>query len=181
MSHPPVKPWTVESRTLVDDHRIFRLHRDRARSTARPEQAGDFVVLAVPDWVNVVALTPDEQVVVIEQYRHGTRSITLEIPGGMVDPGETMVAAGLRELAEETGYAGDSVELIGVVEPNPAFQDNARPVGAQDLDPNEEIAVRLVPLADIPGLIRSGAITHALVVAAFHHLTLHAAQSTSVG
>jgi 8-oxo-dGTP pyrophosphatase MutT (NUDIX family) len=120
----------------------------------------------------------------VEQYRHGTQSITLEIPGGMVDPGEDMTVAGVRELREETGFIGDNAELIGVVEPNPAFQNNrcgtllvrgVRQVAAQDLDPNEEIRVRLEPLERIPELIRSGAITHSLVVAAFHHLSLRQA------
>jgi 8-oxo-dGTP pyrophosphatase MutT (NUDIX family) len=90
----------------------------------------------------------------------------------------------VRELREETGFIGDNAELIGVVEPNPAFQNNrcgtllvrgVRQVAAQDLDPNEEIRVRLEPLERIPELIRSGAITHSLVVAAFHHLSLRQA------
>lgn len=183
MSDRPIVPWTVEHTRKVADRRIFSVQLVRARSRLRPHQVGEFVVLDVPDWVNVIALTPEREVVLVEQYRHGTRAITLEIPGGMVDPGETMHAAGLRELLEETGFAGDAAHHIGTVEPNPAFQDNrcgtllvqgAQPIAAQDLDPNEEIRVRTVPLTDIPDLIRSGAITHALVVAAFHHLTLWA-------
>jgi len=99
----------------------------------------------------------------------------------MVDPGEDFVEAGIRELREETGFAGRGVELIGVVDPNPAFQNNrcgtvlvrdVQIVAPQDLDPNEEIRVRLVPLASVGELIRSGAITHSLVVVAFHHLSL---------
>lgn len=176
-----VPPWTVESETPVADHRIFQISRVRAQSALRPGHASDFVVLHAPHWVNVIALTDYDHVVFVEQYRHGTRAITLEIPGGMVDPGEGFVEAGLRELAEETGYGGGHASQIGVVEPNPAFQTNrcgtvlVRGVslqGAQELDPNEEIRVRLEPLSAVPELIRSGAITHALVVAAFHHLTL---------
>lgn len=176
---PP--PWTVEAETPLGDHRIFSLSRVRSRSVLRPDHASDFIVVHAPDWVNVVALTEDDQVVLVEQYRHGTRRVTLEIPGGMVDPGESFLDAGLRELLEETGFGGGTPEVIGVVDPNPAFQTNrcgtvlvrgVQRLREQDLDPNEEIAVRLAPLADIPDLIRGGAISHSLVVVAFHHLSL---------
>lgn len=178
---PAPPPWTVEEETPLGDFRIFSLDRVRSRSALRPGHASDFIVLRAPDWVNVVALTDADEVVLVEQYRHGTRSLTLEIPGGMVDPGESFLEAGLRELLEETGFGGGTAEVIGVVEPNPAFQTNrcgtvlvrgVTRMGAQDLDPNEEISVRLEPLAAIPELIRGGAISHALVVVAFHHLSL---------
>jgi 8-oxo-dGTP pyrophosphatase MutT (NUDIX family)/thiol-disulfide isomerase/thioredoxin len=178
-------PWVVEADELLLQTRIFGLRRRRARSTARPGVVGDFVVVDAPDWVNVIALTDDGQVVLVAQHRHGTGAPTLEIPGGMVDPGEGFVAAGLRELEEETGYGGGEAELIGVVEPNPAFQSNrcgtvlvrgARLVGPQKTDEHEEIDVSLAPLAAVPGLIRGGQIAHALVVAAFHHLHLAGAR-----
>ncbi len=179
MHDDPVPPWQIEVEKPLLDTRLFRVRGVRARSRLRPDHASDFVVLDTADWVNVIALTPDKQVVTVRQYRHGTASVTLEIPGGMVDPGESFVQAALRELAEETGYVGADARQIGLVEPNPAIQSNrcatvlvrdARPLGAQALDGNEEIAVGTVPLADIPALIQSGRITHALVVAAFYHL-----------
>ena len=183
MSDAPVLPWTLEAERPLLDLGILRIRGVRARSTQRPHHASDFVVLDTADWVNVIALTDDDHVVLIEQFRHGTAAITLEIPGGMVDPGEDFVTAGVRELAEETGYGGGLAVQIGLVEPNPALQSNrcatvvvrgVRLLGKPDLDPNEEIRVRTEPLAAIPGLIRDGAITHALVVAAFHHLHLAA-------
>lgn len=180
---PPTSPppWTVESEQELLDLRILQLRRVRARSRLRPDHASDFVVFDAPDWVNVIALTPDERVVLVEQYRHGTRAVTVEIPGGMVDPGEDFIAAAVRELAEETGFVGASAVQIGVVDPNPAIQSNrcgtvlvtgAQQTQAPDLDPNEEIAVRTVPLSEMGTLLSDGTITHSLVVAAFHHLHL---------
>jgi ADP-ribose pyrophosphatase len=179
---PKTPPWTLEEDEAILRTRVFTVHRRRRRSALRPERVADFYVMECADWVNVIALTDDARVVMVEQYRQGTDDITLEIPGGLVDPGEGPLEAGLRELREETGFASDRPgALIGCVAPNPALQSNrchtalvrgvAR-VGAQDLDNNEEIAVRCVPLGEIPGLIRAGVITHALVVAAFHHLSL---------
>jgi 8-oxo-dGTP pyrophosphatase MutT (NUDIX family) len=177
----PLKPWIVESEETVFTTRIFTVDEISARSAERPEISGTFVALNTADWVNVIARTPAGELVLVEQYRHGSREITLEIPGGMVDEGEDFGAAGARELLEESGYSGDSPVLLGVVSPNPAIQknrlgtvliDNVRPVADQSPDHHEELAVRLVPRAEIPALIQTGAINHALVIVAFHHLTL---------
>lgn len=178
MSTPP---WTLESRETLLETRIFSVEALRARSQLRPQHSGEFVAVRCVDWVNVIAQDDDGHVVFVEQYRHGTGAVTLEIPGGMVDPGEDFIAAGLRELLEETGYGGGTAELIGVVEPNPAFMTNrcgtvwvrgVKRVAEPDPDPNEELAVSTHSLAAVDHLIRSGRIQHALVVAAFHHLHL---------
>ena len=172
-----MRPWPKLASQLLGDFRIFRLHSQRFVSP-RTEREHDFYVLDVPDWVNVVAVTPDQKVVLIEQFRFGTAALTLEIPGGMIDPGEDPVAAARRELLEETGYDAERFTLLGHVEPNPAIQNNrcytvlaegARLLGAQDLDEKEDIGVVLRPLSDVPQLLRSGAISHALVWAAFLH------------
>lgn len=173
-----VPPWQVREAGTIAKTPIFSLNKRRCTS---PEsgKTGDFVYLDSPGWVNVLAITDDDHVVMIEQFRHGLAAVTLEIPGGMVDGNESATVAGLRELREETGYAGDDAELIGVVSPNPAIQNNwcstvlVRPAElreAIELDASEEIAVRLVALTDINALIRAQVIHHAMVVAAFHHL-----------
>ena len=142
--------------------------------------AHDFFVLDAPDWVNVIPLTPDNQVVCVRQYRAGTDTVTLEIPGGMIDPEDpTPTAAAAREMREETGYLADRYESLGVVAPNPAIQSNrchticaidAYRDGPQNLEGSEVIDVELVDLSDIPSLITTGRITHSLVIAAFYLL-----------
>jgi len=177
------KAWTLlESRT-VSDHRIFRIRDDLYRF----EPTGltrDFVVMESPDWVNVVPITEDGQVVLIRQYRHGIRAVSLEIPGGMIDPHESPEAAAARELHEETGYVADRVRPLCRVRPNPAIQNNyqycylaegCRRASAPNLDPFEHIEVVLARLEEVPGLIEREEICNALVINAFYFLVGHGA------
>lgn len=174
-----VRDWEkVESRPLAD-YRVFQVRQDWARSP-RTGAVHDFYVMEMRPWVNIIALTPQEKVVMIHQYRHGTEAVGLEIPGGVVDPDDASPAvAARRELIEETGYEPAEVIAIGKVAPNPAIQDNwchsflalgARPTGVQGLDAGEDIVVEEVALGEIPGLIGSGRVNHGLVVVAFYFL-----------
>lgn len=177
-----IEMWERTGSELVADCRVFRVRRDLNRNP-RDRRTHDFYVLEAPDWVNIIPITINQEVVLIEQYRHGVDAVTLEIPGGIVDPGETAREAGLRELFEETGYQADEAIYLGKTHPNPAIQDNwvhtylapnARYVGAPAVhDPTEQTLVKLVPLAEVPHLIAAGAITHSLVVVGFHWLTLY--------
>ncbi len=161
--------------------RIRSLERDRYRVFAiredvycHPTLDGErsFFVIHSPDWVNVVALTPEREVVLIRQFRPGVGAVRLEIPGGIVEPAEEPAAAAARELLEETGYAGAPPELLCTVEPNPALQDNrchsflvrdARPVASQAGDPDEIIEVLPTPVAELEQLLAAGEIPHALI------------------
>src|SRR6266852_3567384 len=116
-----LKPWLKISSEPRGDFRIFTIRSDR-KISPRTQQAHDFFVIDCVNWVNVIAITPDQRLVMVEQYRHGSESVELEIPGGMMDSQDASPeATGLRELREETGYAGEKPQLIGQILPNPAI------------------------------------------------------------
>ncbi len=173
-----VDRWEKLDSKPLADYRIFKSRQDVRRSP-RTGEAHTFYIIESPDWMNVIPITPEGKVVLIHQFRHGTENVTMEIPGGLVEPGEPPEKTARRELLEETGYTVDEVILIGTVHPNPAFLDNScytyLALGAcktheQQFDGAEDIAVEEVDLGEVKGLIRNGRITHSLVVAAFYHL-----------
>lgn len=173
-----IEPWPKLHSKPSGDYRIFSIRTDRKRS---PRTGGehDFYVIDCVNWVNVIALTPDRKLVMVEQFRHGSETAELEIPGGIMDPEDgSPLVTGARELREETGYAGDNVRLIGEIYPNPAIMsntcytvlvDNVRLEHAVEFDSAEDIITHLVPLEDIPALVQSGRIRHALVVVALYY------------
>lgn len=176
-----IKPWQVLGSRPIGDFRIFSIRSDR-RVSPRTNKEHDFYIIDCVNWVNVVALTPDRQLVMIEQYRHGSNTVELEIPGGMIDPGDAdPAAAGLRELREETGYTGEGAHVIGKVFPNPAIMsntcytvlvENCRHTSPVQLDHGEDLITRLVPVSQIPGLVASGQIQHSLVVVGLYYFDL---------
>jgi ADP-ribose pyrophosphatase len=160
----------------VVDYGVLRVREDRV---ADPRTGAEYprVLLDASDWVNIIPVTPDERVVLIRQFRFGIWSNTLEIPGGMTEPGEDPRDAATRELEEETGFRAEHVVPLGWVHANPALLNNrvhsflalgCRKVHEGLQETSEDIAVELRPRGDIPGLILGGDISHSLVVAAFY-------------
>lgn len=171
-----VEVWKrIESKKIADC-RVFTVREDFCER-AGDRQNASFFVVENPDWVNVIALTRRQKVVLIEQFRHGIEEITLEIPGGMIDENESPEKTAQRELTEETGYSSDNFVLLGKSHPNPAINNNTifhflaldcEKTAETNFDEHESIVTKLFPLTEIEKLIKEEKITHSLVIAAFH-------------
>ena len=176
-----VQPWKKVRSTVIGDFRIFKLRSDVSVSPRTGEEH-DFFVIDSVNWVNVIALTTDKHLVVVEQYRHGSNTVELEIPGGMMDAGETdPVVTAIRELREETGYEGENARRLGKIWSNPAILsnttftvliENCSLKHKMDWDHGEDLMTRLVPVSEIPKLVADEKIGHSLVVVALYHFDL---------
>lgn len=171
-----IKPFVRHQSRIVLETRIFRLRED---TSSHPEtgHTAPYYVLEAPDWVNMICLTPERELVLVRQWRHGTGDIELELPAGMVDTGEAPLAAAARELLEETGFSAERWMLLGSVKPNSAYQQNTgfcalaegcRKVSAPRLDEGEDIEVVTVPVEEVPHLIREGKLRNAMGICAFY-------------
>lgn len=169
-SHPA--RWEKLGSEVKMKTRVFEVaavnYRHGPRGTTK-----EFSVIHSADWVNVIALTADHQLVLVRQFRYGIDEFSLEIPGGIIEHGESPLIAGARELEEETGFSGTPARLLGTVHPNPAIQsnhchfvfvENARKTHELSWDDDEEIEVLTKPVDEVYALARSGKITHSLVL-----------------
>ena len=170
-SRPPFR-WKKLREELHAHTRIFDVVRAYFHHPRR-EKEQDFFVINPPDWVNVVALTTDRQLVLVRQFRYGINEFSLEIPGGIIDAGEDPIAAGVRELREESGFVGRHARLLGSVHPNPAMQSNrchlvlvedAQRSADLEWDADEEMEIVTLPVDEVYALAQSGGITHSLVL-----------------
>jgi ADP-ribose diphosphatase len=176
-----IKPWPKVGSKAVGDYRIFSVRSD-AKVSPRTGQQHDFFVIESVDWVNVLAVTPDEHLVMVEQYRHGSNTVELEIPGGVMDQMDhSPLETGVRELREETGYEGENARLLADVYSNPAIMSNTTHTVLVEkcqlkyeceMDSGEDLLTRLVPVAEVPALVAAGKIKHPLVVVALYHFDL---------
>ncbi len=171
-----IKKWETVSERKIDNFKIFSLSWVKRRHPDWNKES-EFVVLKSPQWVNIIPITKEGNVILIEQYRHGTDEITLEVPGGLVEKDEDPCEAGERECREETGFAGEEQALLlGENIPNPAFLTNrcysyvwfnCKKVSGQKLDGHEDIRVIEVPVKEIKQMILNKKIQHSLVLTAF--------------
>lgn len=167
-----VQRWVRQRSLARGDFRVFGVREEYYH---HPSRAGErsFFVIEAPDWCNVIAVTPTDEIVMIRQFRPGVRGVRLEIPGGVIEADEDPARAAVRELREETGFEGAAPELICVTEPNPALQSNrcwsylvrdARPTGRLEPDHDEVIETVLLPGAELERVVREGELSHALLL-----------------
>lgn len=172
--------WQIGSEKKILKTRVGDIVSAKVRCVRTGEES-EFYRLSLPDWVNIIALTPNKEVILIKQFRFGSKKTELEIPGGTIEKGENPVLAGERELLEETGYAGKNGRVIGKVCPNPAIQGNwcytilvedAEKVAEQRMDDMEDIEVVAFPVSEIMELVSTFKIEHGLVLNGLFFLSL---------
>ncbi len=171
-----IKPWEIISRQTAYACPIFDIERKQVRSP-RTGRTLEVQAIHTPSWIMVLALTPRQEVVMVRQYRHGVEKTCLELPGGLLDPGDpSPESTAERELLEETGYRAETVKALGRCHPQPAVLANecffflgrdATRVDSQALDAGEDLEILTVPLATIPEKIARREITHGMVLLAF--------------
>ena len=176
-----IQPWKKLYTREAGDFRIFNISVDR-KVNPRNDHEQDFYIINAPNWVNVVATTTDGQMILVEQFRHGSGTIELEIPGGVMDPHDASpVEAAVRELREETGFEGSNARVIGEVYSNPAIMVNTTfTILVEDcerkheieLDAGEDLVTRLLPATEVRALAAQGKFGHSLVMAALYHYDL---------
>jgi 8-oxo-dGDP phosphatase len=179
MTKPPATmlppPWRVmKTRKILRDRWIDLRADDCMRADG--VEIAPYYVLDYPDWVQIVAIDDDGNMVLVRQYRHGVGRVTMEIPSGCVDPEDAdPLAAARRELLEETGYASDRMRHVGTITNNPANQTNkiyivlaegARKIAGQSLDESEEIVVELRPVEEVRSMALAGGFDHSAQIAA---------------
>lgn len=171
-----IKKWKTISSEIQFKAKVFR-YKSLISQSPTTQKIGKFDIVECLNWVNIVAVTPENKVVMVRQYRHGTDEVTLEFPGGAVNHNEDLLLAAQRELREESGYTSDDWRVIGRVDANPAFMSNfcetylalnAKRTHELELDEFEEIEVVLKDADKLGDLIKSGEITHSLIIAAVY-------------
>ncbi|MDR2388080.1 MAG: NUDIX hydrolase [Deltaproteobacteria bacterium] len=172
-----LKTWTKTGEKKLLTTPLFEVVGLK-RLSPKDGQEKTFATLRSPDWVNILPITENGQAVLVNQFRHGSGEFSLELPGGLSEPGQSALETAQRELMEETGYSSDDFTPLCSIRPNPALFDNfihtylakkAKKTGPTQFDENEDLDLVLVPVEKLKSLVLDGTISHALVVAALGH------------
>ena len=162
-----IQPWKIINSQLVFDHQWCKVRQDEVE-LASGKVIDDFFVNVRPDIVLVLAVTQNQEIVFVRQYRHGVGQILLELPGGSLDSQtENSLTAAARELEEETGYVAEQMVQLATLYDNPVKDTNkiylilaepAHPSGRQQLDVTEDVEIVLIPVEDVLERISTGEI-----------------------
>ncbi len=179
MSHKQPAHWKVLSEQLYADCRIYRVFEQKCIHP-HDERQGKFYVIRCNDWVQILPLTKEGEIILVNQYRFGTGQLSWEVPGGVMDDSDTSPEeTAARELLEETGYLGKPGRIIGCNFPNPALQANkthfvliegCEKVTEQSLDPNEELEVCTLPIQTAIAMAHDGRISHSIAINSIFYL-----------
>ncbi len=169
-----MKKWEIKKRQEIFNRRIFSIDDLHCHHPGKNVEH-NFFILNNPDWINVVVLTEDNQLVFVKQHRLGTGEITIETVAGLMDGGESPEVSARRELREETGYQAGELLLLKKLSANPAIMSNhiyfylarnARKIASQELDHAEDIEVITVTEEEALHMISDGRINHTIIVTA---------------
>lgn len=167
--------WKVLETLKLFESKMFSFYQEKCQlpdGRIMPK----YFKLGFSDWVNVVPLTSNKEIITIWQYRHGIGDYFWEVPGGSTHPGgqEDPLLAAQRELLEETGYVSDEWQYVGYHHPNPALltnkmhtyvAHNCKYQQPPQLDPYEDLSVKLQSIEDVYKLLAAGKIQHSLMIA----------------
>ncbi|HLD52252.1 MAG TPA: NUDIX hydrolase [Sediminibacterium sp.] len=170
----PIKPWTVQQSTVVYAKKWMQI-KEEICQLPDGQIINPYFVIEVPDFCNVVMVTAQDEIVMVEQYRHAAGIISLELPGGMIEPGEDPMLAAKREMEEETGYQSNHFELLYSIYPNPPLENNRAHfylatqltlTGNTSFDQYEDIKLVLVNKHDFMNKLLQNSFTHGAQVGA---------------
>jgi 8-oxo-dGTP pyrophosphatase MutT (NUDIX family) len=170
VSKNSLRPWTADSSRVLVDSPWIRLRAERC-VTQRGAVLDPFFLLDYPEWVHIAAFDDEDRLLLVRQYRHGARQMTLELPGGVMDPGESNpLVAGARELLEETGHVAETLTHLARLSPNPSSHTNglhillatgAKPRQELKLDATEDVVVEPTPWREAVKMAIAGEMIHA--------------------
>jgi 8-oxo-dGTP pyrophosphatase MutT (NUDIX family) len=161
-----IKPWTIQQSTIVYSKKWMQI-KEEICQLPDGQIINPYFVIDVPNFCNVVMVTNQDEIVMVEQYRHAAGIISLELPGGMVEPGEDPMLAAKREMEEETGYQSNHFELLYTIHPNPPLENNQATLTGNTLfDQYEDINLVLVPKQEFLNKLLQNSFTHGAQVGA---------------